>query len=360
MLSIDGDSFQPRNSRVTIISPVDPNISFQMKANDLRKSLQQKIADYGSLQTSWNRKETELSTQCESMISALKDTKRQYAVQKADRRATHLKTIDRMIREHQNEVLQLQRHINNAVNDYNDVDETLAMDNEIENLRAQVKCMESEPLPQYDFPVRSNEARMSNLEDRLSDLQGMLDTAIRERENESREGTRMLQQLTEKHQKIDTENQKELLKYVEELNKLEREHAEKIQKAKSEARDLVKQLAVNVRRANARAAAAQQEVTQMQKDKKRHMKTAMEQAGSLRRQLQTITERQQKQMEESMELARKCQNERKEYVELHKELEMLNAELARETIEHETLMKEMTRMDQMVLNQMSFLNNIRF
>ena len=359
-MSLAEDSFQPRNSRVTIINPVDPNTLSQMRTQDLRRSLQQRIADYGSLQNSWNAKETDLSTQCESMIATLKDTKRYYAAEKAARRAKHLKTIDQMIRTHQDEVMRLETQISDAVNNYDDVDETLALDNEIENLRTQVKCLESEPVPKYDFPVTANDAKVSELEDRLTDLQGMLDTAIREREHESREAPRMLQELAEKNQKVDTQNQKELLKYVEELNKLEREHAEQVMKAKTAARELTKQLAINVKRANSRAASAQLEVTQRQKEKKRQMRSVMEQAADLRMQLQAITERQQKQMAESFELARKCQDERREYVELHKELEMLNAELARETVEHETLMGQLTRIDKAVLNQMSFLDNIRF
>ena len=52
-------------------------------------------------------------------------------------------------------------------------------------------------------------------------------------------------------------------------------------------------------------------------------------------------------------LAKKFADEKKRFVAMHRELEMLNAELVRETVEHETLMKELNKMDSFVLSQMS-------
>ena len=349
---IDESSFQPIDSRVSVPSHLETDTSSFAKTQDLRKSLQQKIADYGELQSAWSSREAELADQCESLVSELKDTKRQFAVEKAAKRAKHLRTIDQMIQSHQSEVMRLQTQLNDEVQSYEDVDETLALDNEIDNLKAQIKSLENEPIPEYDVNVRLTESRVGELEDRIAELQEMIEESMRERDEDSRQSTKMLQDLIAKNKQADAQNQKEVLKCIEELNKLEKEHAEQVQKAKTAARDTAKQLSAALKKANANAAKMQESVTEKQKQKKREMKSVMIQAADLRSELQAITERQQAHMDESTELAKNCQTERREYISLHKELEMLNCELARETVEHETLMKNLSKIDDMVINRM--------
>ena len=348
---MDESSFEPIDSRASVPNHLETDTSSFAKTQDLRKSLQQKIADYGELQSAWSSRQAELADQCESLVSELKDTKRQFAVEKAAKRAKHLRTIDQMIQTHQSEVMRLQTQLNDEVQSYEDVDETLALDNEIENLKAEIKSLENEPIPEFDINVRT-ESRVGELEDRVAELQEMIEESMREREEDSRQSTKMLQDLIAKNKQADAQNQKEILKCIEDLNKLEKAHAEQVQKAKAAARDMAKQLSANLKRANDNAAKMQASVTEKQKQKKRQMKSVMIKAADLRSELQAITERQQSHMDESTELAKNCQTERREYIALHKELEMLNCELTRETVEHETLMKNLSKIDDMVINRM--------
>lgn len=345
-------SFEARNSRVNVTNPVDPSASSFAKTQDMRQCLQQKMVDLGTLQSTWGTRETELTEYCESLITNLKDIKREIAVEKASRRARHLRTIDQMIKTHQEEVMRLQSQINEEIQNNDDVDETIALDADIQNLRTQIKCLENEPVPEYDVTVPRGEDRTSDLEDRISELQQLIEDAVRQREDDSRQGTKMLQDIIQRNKQIDAQNQKDILKCIEELNKLEKSHAEQVQKAKSDAKEVTKQLTDSVRKANANAAKLQTNITLKQKEKKRQMKAVMAQAALLRSELQSITERQQGHMEESTEIARNCQKERHEYIALQKELEMLNCELARETVDHETLMKNLSKIDDMVINRM--------
>jgi CII-binding regulator of phage lambda lysogenization HflD len=90
----------------------------------------------------------------------------------------------------------------------------------------------------------------------------------------------------------------------------------------------------------------------MQRQQKAELKTAIEEASLLRHQLQAITNRENANLAESTAMAKKINDEKRKFATLHKELEMLKGELARATVEHETLMKELTKIDNYVLSQM--------
>jgi chromosome segregation ATPase len=83
---------------------------------------------------------------------------------------------------------------------------------------------------------------------------------------------------------------------------------------------------------------------------KAELKTAIEEASLLRHQLQAITNRENANLAESTAMARKINDEKRKFSTLHKELEMLKGELARATVEHETLIKELTKIDNYVLS----------
>ena len=74
---------------------------------------------------------------------------------------------------------------------------------------------------------------------------------------------------------------------------------------------------------------------------------------TLRIQLESLTTRQRQQMKEATNAARSYSEERRKFVAFHRELEMLNSELVRESVEHETLLKELNKMDTQLLSQMS-------
>jgi CII-binding regulator of phage lambda lysogenization HflD len=65
-----------------------------------------------------------------------------------------------------------------------------------------------------------------------------------------------------------------------------------------------------------------------------------------------MTARENASLADAAATAKKINDEKRKFATLHKELEMLKGELARATVEHETLMKELTKIDNYVLSQM--------
>jgi hypothetical protein len=58
-------------------------------------------------------------------------------------------------------------------------------------------------------------------------------------------------------------------------------------------------------------------------------------------------------MKEAIAYAQEYAQEKRRFVSMHREYEILHAELVRETVEHETLMKDLSKRDGYVLSQMS-------
>ena len=94
-------------------------------------------------------------------------------------------------------------------------------------------------------------------------------------------------------------------------------------------------------------------ISKRQREYNRTVHELHDQADQLRSALEVLTARQKQQMKEAVAVAKRFADEKKRFVSMHRELEMLNAELVRETVEHETLMKEVSKMDSYLLSQMS-------
>ena len=296
-----------------------------------------------------------MALHCEALIDELRETQRQFAVDKASMRAKHLRTVDGMIQSHQTQVMHLQDQINEIVNNEEDVDETVALDLEIKELKQQIKIIEKEPLPKSGTAGETDAmiGRQAMMEEKVNELQRVLEEVSRQREEDSQNGMQMLRELMMKSQKTEDANQKEILKLVEEINTMERDHYEQAQKIKLETRNACKQLAKNLNTASAKAAQMQKEIANAQKQQKQEIKALMNVAAGLRKELELWTSRQNEHMDQATKLARKVQAERVDFAQLHKEQEVLNAEFARETLEHQNLMKELSNMDQFLLGEMT-------
>ena len=344
-----------KSSRLTITNPVDPSLRLQTKNQEMRQALQQKMVDYGKLQTSWNSKQYLLNDKCEDLVDQLRDTRRQFAVDYSTRRAQHLKTLDSMVQRHQVEVRDLQTQLNAAVDlpDTEDAD-VLALDHEIESLRMQISAFEGLPDPEAPpVDVEGYEEKRGLLEQRIIELKRILDDARIKKEEDSKAATQMLQQLIVKNQEADDRNQTEIAMCVEELNNLEMQQAQQVASIEKEIRDTRATLTKRLKDTVERATEMRREVSQLHSKQKKEMQALMETAGQLRRQLAGLTENQHKHIAESAAIVRKANDAKREFTTFQKELEMLNAELARETIDRETLMKQLRKMDDIVLTQMT-------
>jgi hypothetical protein len=100
-------------------------------------------------------------------------------------------------------------------------------------------------------------------------------------------------------------------------------------------------------------------VAKRQREYERKMLDLQAAADRQRSALEGRTARQQQQLKEALGLAKKYGDEKRKYVAMHRELEMLNAERVREAVEHATLMKEISKMDAFVLSQMSTGSRVR-
>jgi small nuclear ribonucleoprotein (snRNP)-like protein len=77
----------------------------------------------------------------------------------------------------------------------------------------------------------------------------------------------------------------------------------------------------------------------------------VDEAAQLKGQLQSVTARLNVQLADAGATAKKINDEKRKFAMLRKELEVLKGELAKETLEHETRMKELTKIDNLVLSQ---------
>lgn len=344
-----------KSSRLTITNPVDPNLRSQSKNQDMRQSLQQKMVDLGKLQTSWSSKQSLLNDKCETLVDQLRETQRRSTVEQSTKRAQHLKTLDNMVQKHQIEVMDLQTQINDAVTAPDTEDgSVIALDQEIESLKMQIEAFEGLPAPEAPpIDVEGNEEKRGFLEQRIIELKRVLEDATRKKEEDSKAATQMLQQLIVANQEADDRNQTEIAACVEELNEIERQQVQQVTSIEKEIKDTRAGLTRRLKDTVDRASEMQREVSLLHSKQKKEMQSFMDTAGKLRRELAGITENQQRNMAESAQVVKRTNDARRDFTALHKELEMLNAELARETIERETLMKQLQKMDDMVITQMT-------
>ena len=344
-----------KSSRITIKDPVDPNLRFNSKNQEMRESLQSKLVSLGKLQTRWRQTESALNNKCELLVDQLRDTNRQISADQCAMRSQHLKTLDSMVKKHQIYVMDLQTQISEAMNTEHIEDpEVLALDQEIANLTNQIKAFEALPRPEAPpIDLEGNEQKRGLMEDRISQLKAILQDAIRKKEEDSKSATQMLQQLIVKNQETDDCNQAEIAQCIDELNKMEQQHKQQVEGIETEIREAHKALTQRLKNSVDQACELQHEVTKLHKQQKGEMKELMETVDKLKRELSGITDQNHRHLEESASVIRRTNDARREYSALHKELELLNAELARETIEYETLMRQLHQMDESVITELT-------
>jgi chromosome segregation ATPase len=338
------------------LTPQDTGSQRSKKTQDLRRTYQQKVLDFGAAQSTWTTQESGLSNQCETMISQLRDTNTQLSADQNAKRTRHLQRLDSMIEKHQHAVMDLQSQISEAMSVVEpDEEDVLAIEHEIEAVKAAIESVQSAPPPGAPAFAASPEEfnqRIRSLEDRLQEMRHLLGEAEKNRERDSKEGTQKLQELVAKHQEAAQEADHQLQDQVDALNSLDQDHKLQVSRLRRDIAESKKQLARTLKSTTVKSESIQQQLSQMQRQHNAELKTAIEEASLLRHQLQAITNRENANLTESTAMAKRINDEKRKFATLHKELEMLKGELARATVEHETLMKELTKIDNYVLSQM--------
>lgn len=353
--------FATSSRTLNISSPVKPEVRSKMQAQDLRLLLKEKIVELGNMQSEWNSNDAAYNDKCENIISQLRNLDLELKAAKNEERTKHLALYNELVEQHKQATLDLQNQIDEGLSASETIADFEELDAEIAELKREITELENAPQPVAEDEVIDEEAeeRIHELEDRLEEMQQVYEEAIRTREEDSKQSTQMIEQLVLKNQEAEESHEDEVQQLIESLNTLDQEHSEKIQDIENEIADCKHQVSSALKTALSKSAQLQENISKKQRDANRELKTLQEQADQLRNQLEATTARQRQQMKEASIAAKKYGEEKRRFVAMHRELEMLNSELVRESVEHETLLKELNKMDNFVLSQMSSQSSSR-
>lgn len=353
--------FATSSRTLNISSPVKPEVRSKMQAQDLRLLLKEKIVELGNMQSEWNSNDAAYNDKCENIISQLRNLDLELKAAKNEERTKHLALYNELVEQHKQATLDLQNQIDKGLSASEAIADFEELDAEIAELKREIAELENAPQPVAEDEVIDEEAeeRIHELEDRLEEMQQVYEEAIRTREEDSKQSTQMIEQLVLKNQEAEESHEDEVQQLIESLNTLDQEHSEKIQDIENEIADCKHQVSSALKTTLSKSAQLQENISKKQRDANRELKTLQEQADQLRNQLEATTARQRQQMKEASIAAKKYGEEKRRFVAMHRELEMLNSELVRESIEHETLLKELNKMDNFVLSQMSSQSSSR-
>ena len=339
---------------INVTSPIKPETKSKLEVQNLRQLLQDRMVEYSTLDSEWHTQEAALANECEERVSQLRDIELQFKAAENAERTKHLATMRQAKSEHRAARLDLHAQIDASLSQENH-DDVEDLDNEIAALKNELSQLDIAPALDDDLELVDEDAeeRIRVLEDRLDEKQQLHDEVMRQRDEDSRSATRMIEQLVAKNQEAERAHEEQIQEMIETLNKLDKDQADRTADLEGEIADERKQITASMRSAKAKIATIQGNISKRQREYNRTVHELHDQADQLRSALEVLTARQKQQMKEAQAVAKRFADEKKRFVSMHRELEMLNAELVRETVEHETLMKEVSKMDTYLLSQMT-------
>lgn len=343
------------STRSLNLSADQPEIRNKNKAYDLRQVLKDKMVEFGTLQSEWTTEETKLRSHIDEYISQLRDLSNQEIAEIQKETQNHNMELEQLKQQHQINILELQTQINDGLSESEFADNFEELDNEINALKDAISRLENAPPPSGDVEEVNEEAeeRIRTLEERLDEIRQLHDEALRQREEDSKASAQMFEQLILKNQDDEQDFKSEIERLVGELNRIDQQHAAQIEEIRNELFDVKKSNAVSLKNSLYRINQIQSNITKKQRAHQKSIQALHDEIDHLRSNLESLTTRQKQQMKEASNAARIYADEKRKFVSFHRELEMLNSELVRESVEHETLMKELNKMDSLILSQMS-------
>jgi chromosome segregation ATPase len=323
-------------------------------AQDLRQVLQERLVELQRTKSEWLSRETALHDDCEKLVSQLRDVDTQSSSDRNFAQSQHTAQLAQLKQRHQLAVRELESQIEDALAATED-DSDERLDAEIASLKNELTALEDGSQAAEDIETVDPDAeeRQQQLEDRLEEVRQRHDDVLRSREEDSRKATEMLSQLVEKQEQEEAAHQEAVRARIEQLNAMDREQSERLESSGREAAAEKKRIVASIKSAAAKIAQMRDTVAKRQRDYERTIGELQGKADQLRAALEARTIRQQEQMKEAVACAKKFGEEKRRFVGMHRELEMLNAERVREAVEHATLMKEVSKMDGYVLSQLS-------
>jgi hypothetical protein len=296
------------------------------------------MVEFQRLKSEWLSKEATLHDECERLVSQLRDSETQYSADRNAIQSQHVATLAQLKQRHQAAVRDLESRIEESlVRD--DDDGTEELDSQIAQLKDEIAALENESgvADEVELADADAEDRLHTLEDRLSEVEQLHDDVLRQREEDSRKATQMLEQLIAKQEQEEAAHQAELRARIDTLNEMDREQSEKLEDITRETAEEKKRTLSSVRSATAKIQQMQATVAKRQREYERRIQELQTSADRARATLEARTARQQQQLKEALAIAKKYADEKRRCVAMHRELEMLNAERVREAVEQTTL-----------------------
>jgi hypothetical protein len=312
------------------------------------------MVDFSTLDAEWRSQETAYNEECEKLVAELRDLELQFAVEQQQQQQHHVAAIADLKESHQAAILDLQSQIEEGLAP-DDQDSTEDLDNAIAALRQELADLDNVTIAAEDIELvdEDADAKIRVLEDRLEEQQQQHEDALHQRDDDSRAATRMIEELIEKNLQAEESHREQVNELIETLNALDSGYREKVDEIETDMADERKQTIHSIRSDASKISVVQQNITKKQRDYDRTIQELHDQAERLRTALEARTAREKQQMKEAIAYAQEYATEKRKLVSMNREYEILHSELVRETIEHETLMKDLTKMDSYVLAQMS-------
>lgn len=342
---------------MSIGSPSKTESKNKREAQDLHRLLQDRMTELGLLQTEWSKKENDLRSRSEELVSKLREVQNTVHTQQTAEKAKHVSQINEMTNSHHDHMTELQDQLDQLLGITEGQSEFEDFDNEIEELRNQLREAENltvQASVQNDLGDDDDEAeeRIEELENQLQEMDQVYQQVLTQRDEDARRSTQMIEDIIIKYESAEDTHQQELAAIIGELNELDSQRSERISEIQKDVAESKKQIAGQLRTLLSKMTGLERDISASHNAHNKRMTELQDEAEALRNTLEMYTARQKQQLKESAANSKRYGEEKRAYVMKHKQLQMLNSELIREKVEHQTLMKDLTKMDDVVLSQM--------
>lgn len=342
---------------ISLGSPSKMESKSKREAQDLHRLLQERMTELGLLQTEWSKKENDLRAQSEDLVSKLRELQNTASSQQLAEQAKHVSQMNEMVNSHHDHMMELQEELDQLLGVTEGQSEFDDFDNEIEELRAQLHEAENltvQASVHNELGDDDDEAdeRIEELENQLQEMDQVYQQVLAQRDEDARRSTQMIEDIIIKYESAEDTHQQELGAIINELNEFDASKTERIAEIQKEVAESKKQIAGQLRNLLSKMTSLEREISASHNAHNKKMTELHDEAEALRNSLEMYTARQKQQLKESSANSKRYGEEKRAYVMKHKQLQMLNSELIREKVEHQTLMKDLTKMDDVVLSQM--------
>jgi hypothetical protein len=312
------------------------------------------MLEYQRLQSEWLSQKEALQAECEGLNSELRNVQLRATAGHDSEKKKHLIVLAEMNRGHRNAVLELQAEIGDVL-DSEDRTVDHELDDEIGSLREQIASSENDSPQPEDIELVDADAdeRLRDLEHQLDLAQQRHHDALLQKEEESQKHAGMIKQLVLKQRAQEEDHEQKVTSLIQIMNEMDDDRGHKVEEIQQEIAGERRRVLGSVQNASAKIRSMQETVSKRQREYSRTIGELQGKADLLKASLEARTARQQRQTKEALVHAKKYADEKKKFAAMHREFEILNADRVRESVEHQSLLRELSKLDGYVLSQIS-------